>query len=67
MSGRVREWELTASGAAGEHKVSADLDLIIRNAKLAGPETDRGTVDIGVQDGIIVAIEPVARRERTRA
>ena len=31
------------------------LDLIIRNAQLAG--TDQRTVDIGVRDGVIVAIE----------
>ena len=34
------------------------LDLIIRNAKLASAGLDYPTVDIGVQDGIIVAIEP---------
>ncbi len=34
------------------------LDLIIRNARLAGAATNRATVDIGVQDGIIVAVEP---------
>ena len=34
------------------------LDLIIRNAKLAGAAADRSTVDIGVLDGIIAAVEP---------
>ena len=34
------------------------LDLIIRNAKLAGARYDQPTVDIGVRDGTIVAIEP---------
>ena len=34
------------------------LDLIIRNARLSSAGTDRPTVDIGVQDGVIVAIEP---------
>ena len=34
------------------------LDLIIRNAKLSNSRTADSTVDIGVQNGIIVAIEP---------
>jgi len=34
------------------------LDLIIRNARLAGARPDQPTVDIGVRDGIIVALEP---------
>ena len=34
------------------------LDLIVRNAKLASAGTDDTTVDIGVRDGIIVAVEP---------
>ena len=34
------------------------LDLIIRNARLAGAAPGHATVDIGVQDGIIVAVEP---------
>jgi len=34
------------------------LDLIIRNARLARAGPDHPTVDIGVQHGIIVAVEP---------
>jgi cytosine deaminase len=34
------------------------LDLIIRNARLAGTGTDNPAVDIGVRDGIVVAVEP---------
>ena len=34
------------------------LDLIIRNARLASAGPDHPTVDIGVRNGIIVAIEP---------
>lgn len=34
------------------------LDLIIRNARLAGAATDHPAVDVGVRDGIIVAIAP---------
>jgi cytosine deaminase len=34
------------------------LDLIIRNARLSSAGTNHHTVDIGVRDGIIVAIEP---------
>jgi cytosine deaminase len=34
------------------------LDLIIRNAKVSNGRTADSTVDIGVQNGIIVAIEP---------
>ena len=34
------------------------LDLIIRNARLASIGPDHPTVDIGVQHGIIVAVEP---------
>jgi cytosine/creatinine deaminase len=34
------------------------LDLIIRNARLAGARYDERGVDIGVRDGAIVAIEP---------
>ena len=33
------------------------LDLIIRNARLASAGTDYPTVDIGVRDGIIAAVE----------
>ena len=33
------------------------LDLIVRNARLAGAGPGRTTVDIGVRDGLIVAIE----------
>ena len=36
----------------------AALDLIIRNARLPGTGPDDATVDIGVKDGKIVAIEP---------
>jgi len=34
------------------------LDLIIRNARLAGAAADAAPVDIGIRSGIIVAIEP---------
>jgi len=34
------------------------LDLIIRNARLPSAGPDNPTVDIGVRDGIIVAVEP---------
>ena len=34
------------------------LDLIIRNARLASAGPDHPTVDIGVRNGIIIAIEP---------
>jgi len=34
------------------------LDLIIRNARLSSAGTNHHTVDIGVRDGIIVAVEP---------
>jgi cytosine deaminase len=34
------------------------LDLIIRNAKISSVRPDKPTVDIGVRDGIIVAVEP---------
>jgi cytosine deaminase len=34
------------------------LDLVIRNARLTTAGSDHRTVDIGVRDGIIVAIEP---------
>ena len=34
------------------------LDLIIRNARLSTTETGHPAVDIGVRDGIIVAVEP---------
>jgi cytosine deaminase len=34
------------------------LDLIVRNALLAGHGTELARTDIGVQDGVIVAIEP---------
>lgn len=34
------------------------LDLIIRNARLPGARPGDPTVDIGVQDGIIAAVEP---------
>src|SRR5688572_33452626 len=34
------------------------LDLIIRRARLAGAGTDDTTLDIGVRDGLIVAVEP---------
>ncbi len=34
------------------------LDLIIRNVRLASAGPDAPTVDIGIQNGIIVAIEP---------
>ena len=34
------------------------LDLIIRNARLSSPEPENSTVDIGVRDGIIMALEP---------
>ncbi|MBI3916620.1 MAG: amidohydrolase family protein [Betaproteobacteria bacterium] len=34
------------------------MDLIIRNARLASAGPDDPTVDIGVRDGIIVAVEP---------
>jgi cytosine deaminase len=37
--------------------VSVALDLIIRNAKLAGREAGQGTLDIGVKNDLIVAIE----------
>jgi cytosine deaminase len=34
------------------------LDLIIRNAKVPGAGKDRPAVDIGVRDGVIVAVSP---------
>ena len=34
------------------------LDLIIRNARLATAGADQQTVDIGVQNGVIVGVEP---------
>ncbi len=34
------------------------LDLVIRNARLSSAGAGNPTVDIGVQDGIIVAVEP---------
>ena len=34
------------------------LDLILRNARLASAGPEQPTVDIGVQHGRIVAIEP---------
>ena len=34
------------------------LDLIIRNARLAGAAPDAHAVDIGIQNGLIVAVEP---------
>ena len=34
------------------------LDLIIRNARLASAAPDAPAVDIGIQNGLIVAIEP---------
>jgi len=34
------------------------LDLIIRNARLSNAGSGNSEVDIGVRDGVIVAVEP---------
>ena len=39
------------------------LDLILRNARLTSTGPDQPTVDIGVQHGRIVAIEPLLAAE----
>jgi hypothetical protein len=49
--------ELAINNTRGKARQMA-LDLIIRNARLASAGPDHPTVDIGVRNGIILAVEP---------